>query len=136
MDEVGAVRTAQRGQEQVLGCEAGVRRVEMLRTEAAAAAVARVAVVAGVAARRDRARRENMAGVFDSRMGASVGGKGCRVGDWLAPRGDELRLRRKRLTLALAVCRCQAVCKESHVTESAYRGQTRPLLAPSPSPAS
>lgn len=59
MDEVGAVRTAQRAQEQVLGCDAGVRRVETLRMQTAAAA--RVVAVAGAAARRDRARRENMA---------------------------------------------------------------------------
>lgn len=66
MDEVGAVRTAQRAQEQVLGCEAGVRRVETLRT--ATAAVARAAV-AGVAARRDRAIENMVSGLVDSRMG-------------------------------------------------------------------
>lgn len=86
MDEVGAVRTAQRAQEQVLGCEAGVRRVETLRTAAVA-----VALVAGVTARRDRARENMVSGLVDSRLVVCASEKRCRVGDWLASLGGELR---------------------------------------------
>ena len=125
MDEVGAVRTAQRAQEQVLGCEAGVRRVETLRTAVAAR-------VAGVTARRDRARENMASGLVDSRMGVSASEKRCRLGDWPASLGGECASADESLSAPPCVAAKQ--CAEESRKQSHYLEARLSLLPSLPRP--